>query len=77
MPGILAQSIIEAHVAVQYPTFRAWAEDQRDYSRTYRDALNDFDDWQTHRTQHGELVVWLGDEYDEYVKAAEEYLADN
>jgi hypothetical protein len=77
MPGILAQAIIDAHAAVQYPTFRAWSEDQRDYSRTYRDALNDFDDWETYRARHAQLVVWLGDEYDEYVKAAEEYLADN
>jgi hypothetical protein len=77
VPGILANVITDAHMAAQYPNFRAWAEDQRDYTGDYRAALGDFDDWQTHRTRHGELVVWLGDEYDEYVKAAEEYLADN
>lgn len=77
----LSQVIADAHIAAQYLTFTEWAEDQRDISLTYRHALTDFQEWETQRARHREIVRWLegqdSDTYDEYVKAAEQYLADH
>lgn len=74
---VLAAVIADAHEAAQYGTFAEWAEDVRDLSRGYRDALNDMEDWEIQRARHSQLVAWAGDEYDEYVKAAQTYAAEH
>lgn len=75
--AVLAHVIADAYEAVQYGSFREWAEDTRDFSRDYRDAFADLDDWNTHRVRHQQLTAWLGDEYDEYVKAAQQYVSEH
>lgn len=71
----LAYVIRDAHEAAQYATWGAWAVDTRDTSRSYKDALADFEDWEVQRERHRQLVAWASDEYDAYVKAAEQYAA--
>lgn len=74
----LAEVIRYAHEAGQYDTFTEWSSDCRDHSLGYRDALSDFEEWEIQRARHKQLVAWLGqqdsDDYDAYVKAAEEFL---
>jgi hypothetical protein len=73
----LAQVITDADRAAQYDSFREWAEGCQDMSLTYQDALTDFEEWEINRARHPQIVAWLGDAYDEYVKAAEKYLAEH
>jgi hypothetical protein len=75
--AVLADVISNAHVAGQYISFPEWADDQRGLRQGYRDALADFEEWEVQRARHRQLVAWLGDDYDTYVKAAEEYCADH
>jgi hypothetical protein len=78
---VLAEVIANTHEAAQYDSFAEWAEDCRDMSLGYRYAITDFEDWETHRARHRALVEWLGqqdsDDYDTYVKAAQEYQAEH
>jgi hypothetical protein len=77
----LAHVVADAHIANMYRTFAGWADDQRDMSLSYREALADFEDWEIHRARHAEISRWLGQEdsdaYDEYVKAAQKYAAEH
>jgi hypothetical protein len=81
LPSVLAEVIANTHEAAQYDSFAEWAEDCRDMSLGYRYAITDFEDWETHRARHRALVAWLGqqdsDDYDTYVKAAQEYQAEH
>jgi hypothetical protein len=83
---VLAQLVNDAHIAGMYDTFRAWAEDQRDMGLGYRDALNDFEVWETLRERHAQLTTWLGPMpswgpdsgvYDAYAEAAAAYVAEH
>lgn len=74
---VLAHVIADANEAAQYDSFAEWASDTRDMSLGYQDALADFEDWGILRGRHRQLVTWLGNNYDEYVKAAVEYAAEH
>ncbi len=80
--AVLADVITNAHEASEYDSFQEWAGDRRDVSGlTYADALGDLEDWNIQRARHRQLVAWLGqqdsDDYDAYVKAAQEYAAEH
>lgn len=75
--AVLAHVIADAHEATQYASVRAWAEDCRNHHGDGRYSLDVIDDYATHMTRHAQLVTWLGDEYDEYVKAAQQYAAEH
>lgn len=74
---VLARVIADAHEASQYGTFPEWAEDTRDHSGDYLQALADMEDYRIHRERHHALTAWLGESYDEYVKAAQEYNSEH
>jgi hypothetical protein len=74
---VLAHTITDAHQAAQYGSFREWATDQRDSGQEYRHALDDFEEWQDLRSRWQQILPWIGDQHDEYVKAAEEYAAEH
>lgn len=75
--AVLAHVIADAHEVSEYTDFRTWAEEHRESASTHRDVLNDFEEYKTHRALHTRLMTWLGDEYDEYLKAAQEYAAEH
>lgn len=80
LPHVLAHVIADAHQASEYDNFADWASDHRDSAGTHRDLLNDFEDWEMLRTRHAQIREWLAGEhgeYDEYVKAAQEYTAEH
>jgi hypothetical protein len=52
------------------PAFPAWAQETRDCTTGYRDALADYEAWEQDKAMARQLRVWLGDAYDEYTMAA-------
>lgn len=86
LTATLAEVIADAHTAAQYDTFAEWADDQRDMSGSYRDALIAIDEWNTDRARHAAIMAWLGPVpacgassgvYDLYVQAAQQYVSEH
>ena len=77
MVGVLAHVIVDAHEVSQHPTFAAWADDCRNFNGDGRYSVADFEDYEINTQWHRVLVSWLGEEYDAFVKAAQEYAAEH
>lgn len=80
VPGLavtLANAIADAHVVAQYGTFSEWANDCRNFNGDGRYTVADFEDYELQVQRHHVLLPWLGEEYDEFAKAAQEYAAEH
>lgn len=52
------------------PSFPDWARETRDHMGKYGEALAHYAEWEYDTIMAARLRVWLGDAYDEYVRAA-------
>lgn len=74
--ALLAHVIADAVEAEQAGSLAEWASEYRG-TGDYRQALLDAEDYATLVQCHAAITAWLGDDYDTYVKAAQEYAAEH